>query len=210
MSSINADNGVISGITGIRTTADNTGNLALQSNGNTVLTLSTANTATFANNVTISGTLTTSSRGISAASVPAGSVIQVVQANITSFTSTQSTSYVTTNLTATITPQFSTSKILVIVSAQAYINTLNTFGNFTLFRGTVAGTNLGNSTYGFVAFGSTNADLDGSFSMSYLDSPATTSATTYTIGMKVTNAAGTLYIAVNGQPCTITLMEIAT
>jgi hypothetical protein len=43
MSSINADNGVISGITGVRTTADNTGNLALQANGVTLLTVNTAN-----------------------------------------------------------------------------------------------------------------------------------------------------------------------
>jgi len=57
---INADNGVISGITGIRTTADNTGNLALQSNGVTVLTVNTANTVavgsggiTFSDNTTI-------------------------------------------------------------------------------------------------------------------------------------------------------------
>jgi hypothetical protein len=49
---INADNGVVSGITGIRTTADNTGNLALQSNGVTLMTLATNNT------VTISGTTT--------------------------------------------------------------------------------------------------------------------------------------------------------
>jgi hypothetical protein len=50
-STINADNGVVSGITGIRTTADNTGNLALQANGVTLLTVNTAN------NVTLGGSL---------------------------------------------------------------------------------------------------------------------------------------------------------
>ena len=55
---INADNGVVSGFAGVRTTADGTGNLALQSNGNTVLTLNTANAATFAGAVTISGATT--------------------------------------------------------------------------------------------------------------------------------------------------------
>jgi hypothetical protein len=47
---INADNGVASGFAGVRTTADGTGNLALQSNGVTLMTLATNNT------VTISGT----------------------------------------------------------------------------------------------------------------------------------------------------------
>jgi hypothetical protein len=57
---INADNGVVSGFAGVRTTADGTGNLALQSNGVTLLTATTANTVvlgsggiTFSDNTTI-------------------------------------------------------------------------------------------------------------------------------------------------------------
>lgn len=64
MSSINADNGVVSGITGVRVTADSTGNLALQSNGVTALTLATNNTATFANSVTVTGALTTAGNAV--------------------------------------------------------------------------------------------------------------------------------------------------
>jgi hypothetical protein len=48
-STINADNGVLSGITGIRTTADNSGNLALQANGITLLTVATNNTIVLGN-----------------------------------------------------------------------------------------------------------------------------------------------------------------
>jgi hypothetical protein len=69
MSSINADNGVISGITGIRTTADNTGNLALQSNGVTLLTVTTANTLSVSNVATLSISGATS--GAVALAVPA-------------------------------------------------------------------------------------------------------------------------------------------
>ena len=55
-STINADNGVVSGITGIRTTADSTGNLALQTNGVTLLTVNTANTVAVASGgLSISG-----------------------------------------------------------------------------------------------------------------------------------------------------------
>jgi hypothetical protein len=67
---INADNGVVSGFAGVRTTADGTGNLALQSNGVTLVTLATNNTVTISgttsqtgnasfSNVTISGTSST-------------------------------------------------------------------------------------------------------------------------------------------------------
>jgi hypothetical protein len=48
---INADNGVISGITGIVQTADGSGELALQANGNTVVTINTNRLANFAGNV---------------------------------------------------------------------------------------------------------------------------------------------------------------
>jgi hypothetical protein len=48
-STINADNGVVSGITGIRTTADNSGNLSFQANGVTLLTVATNNTIVLGN-----------------------------------------------------------------------------------------------------------------------------------------------------------------
>ena len=41
-STINADNGVVSGSSGVKTTADTSGELALQSNGTTGLTLNTS------------------------------------------------------------------------------------------------------------------------------------------------------------------------
>ena len=41
-SSINADNGVVSGSSGLKSTADTSGELALQSNGTTGLTLNTS------------------------------------------------------------------------------------------------------------------------------------------------------------------------
>jgi hypothetical protein len=61
-STINADNGVVSGSSGVKTTADTSGVLALQSNGTTALTINTDLSATFAGAVTassFSGTTTT-------------------------------------------------------------------------------------------------------------------------------------------------------
>ena len=80
---INADNGVVSGFAGVRTTADGTGNLALQSNGNTVLTLNTANAATFAGTVTATGGFINGANTAPTCSVYAGAA-----QNITSSSST--------------------------------------------------------------------------------------------------------------------------
>ena len=73
--------------------------------GTTTLTLPTAN-----------GTiLTTGSSGqsIPKAALPTGSVLQVVQGSYSTQTTTTSTTYVTTNLSATITPTSASSKILI-------------------------------------------------------------------------------------------------
>jgi len=75
VSSINADNGVVSGITGVRVTADSTGNLVLQSNGVAVLTLATNNTATFAGNVSVTGITTLSNTATATAFIPSGSTV---------------------------------------------------------------------------------------------------------------------------------------
>ena len=135
--------------------------------------------------------------------------MQVVQGTYATQTSTTSGTYVSTGLTGTITPKFSTSKILVIVQgcvqSAASLNT-----NITLYRGTVSGTDL-SGTSGGVGFGYINAGSTSSNQtpvISYLDSPATTSSTTYTFAFKV-GGGGTIYGCVGGSLATITLMEIA-
>ena len=64
--------------------------------------------------------------GMTSASMPAGSVLQVVQHfhnSTSSYTSTTSTSYVTTNLTKTITPSSTSSKIKIEFSGFLDIGT---------------------------------------------------------------------------------------
>lgn len=138
--------------------------------------------------------------------LPTGSVLQVVQSTSSTTTSTTSSTYVTTGLSASITPKFSTSKILILVNGVTYAAASAVFGFYTIFRGTVAGTNL--STNGFNIIGNSNSDSESTSAMSYLDSPATTSATTYTVGMK-TAGSGTITWAANNGLGVITLMEIA-
>jgi hypothetical protein len=146
---------------------------------------------------------------LSTANPQSGGVIQVVQGKITAKTTTSSTSYVTSGLTATITPKFSNSKILVLISTNCYAVS-GTEPALTIYRN---GSNiLGTSgfTNGYIQSSAFVLSLCGN----YLDSPASTSAQTYTL--YYANAAGngaTLQLNFGGfsddQTSTITLMEIA-
>jgi hypothetical protein len=133
-------------------------------------------------------------------------VLQVVQATFATSTASTSTSFVTSGLNASITPSSNTSKILVMTTMPA--RTENTSGGIvcTIFRGTVAGTNL-LTTEGFGRVYGVS-DLMANLCMNYLDSPATTSATTYTIGFKSTGGQNAV-CQVNNATSSITLMEIS-
>lgn len=71
---INSDNGAVSGSAGLKQSADTTGNLVLQSNGTTVLTIDTNSNVTIAGNITITGNTTSTSTG--AFQVPLGNTAQ--------------------------------------------------------------------------------------------------------------------------------------
>jgi hypothetical protein len=138
-----------------------------------------------------------------------GKVLQVVQGTTQTSVSTTSTSYVTTNLTASITPTLATSKVLVLFSISGYNDTGGGQCIATVFRGTVAGTNLGaTNSSGFGAAFSGAGETMSNISGIILDAPSTTSATTYTVGFK-RKTSGTAYVLVDGQLATLTLMEIA-
>ena len=133
-------------------------------------------------------------------------VLQVVQSVHSTQTSTTSTSYVTTGLNATITPSSTSSKILIYTNIPFQGATGQNM-NITLFRGTVAGTNLGTGAVGFGVF-ATGANVPvAPLSMFYLDSPSTTSAQTYTAAMKTTG--GTVYAKIGSCDAVMILMEIS-
>jgi hypothetical protein len=141
------------------------------------------------------------------AGFPAGSVLQVVQGTHATQVTTTSTSYVTTNLTASITPSSASSKILIMVEmcVTHRDKSADTGGDFTIYRG--ASTNLltrGGDTH-YDNGGLNNANYAG---MNYLDTPNTTSATSYTVYMK---SRGTTEMVAhhNNSTGTIILMEIA-
>ena len=141
----------------------------------------------------------------------AGCVLQVVNATYSTEVSTTSGTFQDTGLTATITPKFSTSKILVIWAINGtYSNT-----------GIGIETNLVRTSTQIVytenlaareGTGSTDAG-SGTSGGTYLDSPATTSATTYKCQYRSRNGSATVRVQFSGSggnsTSMMTLMEIA-
>ena len=137
-----------------------------------------------------------------------GKVLQVISSTLNSSTQTTSTSFTATGLTASITPLFSTSKILILINSVILNQSSSYPGYATIYRNS---SNLGTTTgFTFVSVGS-SADVP--VSMTYLDSPATTSSTTYTVYIRSANASGYVQLGDSGggtyQTSVITLMEIA-
>ena len=141
----------------------------------------------------------------------ASKVLQVVQANTTTSTSISGFTFVTTGIAASITPLFSTSKILIITAAGCYCQTGAQIVS-TIYRGA---TNLASGASGFTWTYAGTTGIGGTHAICYLDSPATTSSTTYTVYAANANIATGTYNNPTGtgtpntQQATITLMEIA-
>jgi hypothetical protein len=134
------------------------------------------------------------------ANAPSGSVIQVVNVTNSTYFSTTSSSPVSTGISASITPSSASSKILVIVATPLAGSGQTTFNpGIYLYRGgsSIAATaGARNSGTGFTA------------GFNYLDSPATTSSTTYSLYIAVTTGTGVIN-DYTGSTTFITLMEIA-
>jgi hypothetical protein len=133
-----------------------------------------------------------------------GRILQVVQATDASGTSTTSSSYTSTGLSATITPSSTSSKVLILVMTNISTNSSSDGGKATIFRGTTSGTNLAGGTDWLQYFAGSASFLYWPVSMSYLDSPSTTSAQTYTCAFR--RMLGTVAIMSGTQ--TMILMEV--
>ena len=134
-------------------------------------------------------------------------ILQVVQTEYSSVFSTTSTSFVdVTGLEVTITPTSATSKVLLLANGAGEVSA-NRLEFFTLFRGGAStGTNLGNGTNGF---GSTYQGIRTFFSIAYVDSPATTSATTYNVAIRSDNASGSVSVMNGSMKNTILALEVS-
>jgi hypothetical protein len=135
----------------------------------------------------------------------AGTILQVVNGKTsTGVTNTSNSVYADSGLTATITPQFATSKILVLVSQNGLnVDTALRGVNVILLRNGSAISNVAQF------FGYGQSQFVSATSINYLDSPATTSATTYKTQFKLGTSTGISYVQDNSSESTITLLEIA-
>jgi hypothetical protein len=140
---------------------------------------------------------------IADAAMGAGAVLQVVQATTTTSFSTTSTSFVDSGFSASITPTSASSKVLVMFNGRLYVNAAGAEGAISIYR---SGTPIWT---GYTVFNS-GAHIATHQSAVFLDSPATTSATTYALYMRASGGGFSLLPnGTNDGIATITLMEIA-
>ena len=175
----------------VATAADSVDRLAVGSNGQYLKADSTAAT------------------GLSWATLPSsGKVLQVVQATYTTQTSNSTDVLADTGLTASITPSATSSKILVLAHHNGVSKSNGNAANavqIELYRGT--STSLATV---FAGYTGTALRVDiGTNAITYLDSPSTTSATTYKTRFKNggTNAAS-VTVQQDGAFSSMTLIEI--
>jgi hypothetical protein len=152
-------------------------------------------------------------------------VIQTVKTDTFSTTAGTGSPATITGLSGTITPTSSSNKVLIFVNiGQISAGSDSTFGVFMFRNGTKINTGnaAGSRATGSVAGGvptSGNTWRGGPASIMFLDSPATTSAVTYTFAIGG-NGSSTIYVNQDGRdtdaandstrtPTTIILMEVS-
>jgi hypothetical protein len=143
-----------------------------------------------------------------AAPAGGGKVLQVVMGTYATSTTNATGSFVDTGLTASITPSSATSKVLVIASQMGCRKTDGNSANgleLRLFRGAT----LILTFAGSLLYTASAVQNNGAASVAYLDTPATTSATTYKT--QFANQGGSVSdvrVQANNETSTIILLEI--
>ena len=149
---------------------------------------------------------------ITGADLPAGSVLQVVNVTFSTRVTSTTSTLADTGLTATITPNSTSSTILCLVTLNGtYATASNTNIRTTLLRGATTISNV-DDLAGYT--NSTAPSSPGTIGINYVDSPASTAATTYKV--QFASSANQSDVSINNyyagggnSVSTITLMEIA-
>lgn len=146
-----------------------------------------------------------------------GKVLQQQFANFNlSSTATTSTSYTATDITDSITPSSSSSKIMITAQVPLFVRANQSSGGANWFaRGHIAlyrdstqfidNISLGGSGYTTSSYN--YGHVEGYATWSWLDSPSTTSAVAYKVYVKLSTLQGTGQVEYNG-PSSISLMEM--
>lgn len=130
-------------------------------------------------------------------------VVQIVTGTTTTETSNSTSTYADTNLTATITPTSASNTILVFVAHSSCSKSGNQQLYMRLMRGAT-------SIAGTIPFGENGgtARNSGGVPIIYLDSPATTSATTYKTQFMASGNVADVTVQYNNGRSTIVLVEV--
>jgi len=138
-----------------------------------------------------------------------GKVLQAVSATYNTQFNTTSATMVDTGLTATITPSASTSRVLVLMTNNMGSTRTgdDSYYRFQIVRGATT-IFVGNSNEGFSTAGASNGkQFYVTDTATYMDSPATTSATTYKV--QIRTVGGSAAVAqYAGDVASLVLLEI--
>jgi hypothetical protein len=151
---------------------------------------------------------------VAKARLPAGSVLQVVEGSTDTQVVVSTVSYTDTGLTASITPSSASSKVLVIVSQQATLSRSSSNSEFNLDLQLLRGATVLEEYADYVLFANATGliSLGTQICITYLDSPNTTSSTTYKMQGRPDSTANSLtavFQTGNRGRSSIILMEIA-
>ena len=134
-----------------------------------------------------------------------GGIIQIVQDTYNTESSTANSSYTATGLSLNTTPTSSSNKVLVSFNLPLQKGGANLRIATGLHRG-------GSEIYlanREACFNNLSSQATETVSGMFLDSPATTSAVTYDVRVRVSSGSGTFYWAVSSCVCTLTAMEVS-
>jgi molybdopterin-binding protein len=144
----------------------------------------------------------------------AGTVLQVVEGSTDAEVAVSTTVYTDTGLTASITPSSASNKVLVIVSQQATLSRSSASTQFNLDLQLLRGATVLEAYEDYVLFAQATGliSLGTQICITYLDSPSTTSSTTYKMQGRPDSTASSLVatfqLGSRGRS-SIILMEIA-
>ena len=140
-----------------------------------------------------------------AAPAGGGKVLQVVQATYATQATSSSATFADTGLSATITPSSASSKVLIL-HTNNWEKSNGNAENGIIYNILRTSTQIFNSY--IIGYTETTLRLLGTYSAQYLDSPSTTSATTYKVQFRNFNASAQVITQNANSTAVLILMEI--
>ena len=152
---------------------------------------------------------TDGSGNLSFADAGGGKIGQVVNVTYSTQTCNTSSSHADSGLTASITPSATDSKIYVVAMLSCGVsrNNAEVYMNLDLVRDSTIIYTQGSQNFGGYVGGASAYQLYGIQTVSYVDSPSTTSATAYKITF-ANQGGGSAHVQYQNTPSTMVLMEI--